>query len=134
NLPYDRFTVEMLAGDLLPGATPSQVIATGFHRNTTNNTEGGANAEEYRHASVVDRVNTTTQVWMGSTFACAQCHNHKYDPFTSKEYYQLFAFLNSTADPGRSTVPILSLFTPDQEKRRAQLQIELEQAQKVLKA
>ncbi len=98
NLPYDRFTVELLAGDLLPGATPSQVIATAFHRNTTNNTEGGAIAEEYRHASIVDRVNTTMQVWMGSTIACAQCHNHKYDPFSQKEYYQLFAIFNTTED------------------------------------
>ncbi|MDB5350664.1 MAG: Planctomycete cytochrome [Planctomycetota bacterium] len=98
NLPYDRFTTEMLAGDLLPGATPAQVVATGFHRNTTNNTEGGANGEEYRHASVVDRVNTTMQAWMGTSLACAQCHNHKYDPFTQKEYYQIFSVFNSTAD------------------------------------
>ncbi len=98
NLSYDRFTIEMLAGDLIPGATASQLIATGFHRNTTNNTEGGANAEEYRHASVVDRVNTTMQVWLGTTIGCAQCHNHKYDPFTQKEYYQLFAIFNNTAD------------------------------------
>ncbi|MFN0056787.1 MAG: PSD1 and planctomycete cytochrome C domain-containing protein [Planctomycetales bacterium] len=98
NRPYDRFSTEMLAGDLLPGATPSQMIATGFHRNTTNNTEGGANSEEYRHASVVDRVNTTMQVWMGSTVACAQCHTHKYDPFTQKEYYQIFAIFNGTED------------------------------------
>ena len=89
----------MLAGDLLPGRTrSSRSIATGFHRNTTTNTEGGANAEEYRFASVVDRVNTTMQVWMGTTFGCAQCHNHKYDPFTQKEYYQLFAIFNNTAD------------------------------------
>jgi hypothetical protein len=98
NLPYDRFTTEMLAGDLLPGATSAQVIATGFHRNTTNNTEGGANGEEYRHAAVVDRLNTTMQVWMGTTMACAQCHNHKYDPFTQKDYYQLFAIFNNSAD------------------------------------
>jgi hypothetical protein len=98
NMPYDRLTIEMLAGDLLPGATTEQVIATGFHRNTTTNTEGGANSEEYHFASVVDRVNTTMQVWMGSTFACAQCHNHKYDPFTQKDYYQLFAVFNNTAD------------------------------------
>jgi hypothetical protein len=98
NIPYDRFTTEMLAGDLLPGASLEPVIATGFHRNTTTNTEGGANAEEYRFASVVDRVNTTMQVWMGTTFGCAQCHNHKYDPFSQKEYYRLFAIFNNTAD------------------------------------
>lgn len=98
NMPYDQLTTELLAGDLLPNATPSQIIATGFHRNTTNNTEGGSIAEEYRHASVVDRVNTTAQVWLGSTLACAQCHSHKYDPFSQKEYYQLFAVFNGTED------------------------------------
>jgi hypothetical protein len=106
NMPYDRFTTEMLAGDMLPAAPPSQVIATGFHRNTTNNTEGGSNPEEYRHASVVDRVNTTMQVWMGTTFGCAQCHSHKYDPFSQQEYYQLFAVFNSTAD-NNSEDPVL---------------------------
>ena len=108
NLPYDQFTIEMLAGDLLPEPTVSQQIATGFHRNTTNNTEGGSNGEEYRHASVVDRVNTTMQVWMGSTIACAQCHTHKYDPFTQKEYYQLFAIFNATED-NNSEAPILDV-------------------------
>ena len=98
NMPYDQLTSELLAGDLLPNATQAQIIATGFHRNTTNNTEGGSIAEEYRHASVVDRVNTTTQVWLGSTLACAQCHSHKYDPFSHKEYYQLFAVFNGTED------------------------------------
>ncbi|MBL8820473.1 MAG: PSD1 domain-containing protein [Planctomyces sp.] len=98
NMPYDQMTIEMLAGDLLPNATPSQLIATGFHRNTTNNTEGGSIGEEYRHASVVDRVNTTAQVWLGSTLACAQCHSHKYDPFSHREYYQLFAVFNGTED------------------------------------
>lgn len=98
NVPYDRFTIEMLAGDLLPMATDQQRIATGFHRNTTTNTEGGANAGEHHFASVVDRVNTTMQVWMGTSFACAQCHNHKYDPFTQQEYFQLFAIFNNTVD------------------------------------
>jgi hypothetical protein len=98
NMPYDRFTTELLAGDLIAGAAHETKIATGFHRNTTTNTEGGANAEEYRFAAVVDRVNTTMQVWMGTTFGCAQCHNHKYDPFTQKEYYQVFAVFNNTAD------------------------------------
>ncbi|MGP0062159.1 MAG: PSD1 and planctomycete cytochrome C domain-containing protein [Isosphaeraceae bacterium] len=97
-LPYDRFTTEMLAGDLLSDSNRDRVVATGFHRNTTTNSEGGANSEEYRFASVVDRVNTTMQVWMGTTFGCAQCHNHKYDPFTQKEYYQVFAIFNNTSD------------------------------------
>jgi hypothetical protein len=91
NLPYDRFTAEQLAGDLLSDATPAQLIATGFHRNTLSNTEGGINPEEFRHAAIVDRVNTTMQVWMGTTFGCAQCHNHKYDPFSQREYYRLLA-------------------------------------------
>ena len=82
NMPYDQFTIEQLAGDQLPGATTAQTVATGFHRNTQLNTEGGVNLEEFRHAAVVDRVNTTFAVWMGSTMACAQCHHHKYDPFS----------------------------------------------------
>jgi mono/diheme cytochrome c family protein len=98
NMPYDQMSIEMLAGDLLPGPTTEQMIATGFHRNTTNNTEGGANPEEYRHASVVDRINTTMQVWMGTTLGCAQCHTHKYDPITHHEYYQVFAIFNGTRD------------------------------------
>lgn len=119
NLPYDRFTVEMIAGDLLPDATDSQRIASGFHRNTTNNTEGGSNAEEYRHASVVDRVNTTMQVWMGTTIGCAQCHTHKYDPFTQKEYYQLFAIFNTTED-NNSEPPILETAHVGREADRTQ--------------
>ncbi len=98
NVPYDRFTIEQLAGDLLPEASTMQVVATGFNRNTQLNTEGGVNSEEFRHAAVVDRVNTTFAVWMGTTIACAQCHNHKYDPFTQREYYQLFSIFNNTDD------------------------------------
>lgn len=98
NLPYDRFTIEQLAGDMLPQPTPSQLIATGFHRNTLTNTEGGTSPEEFRSAAVVDRVNTTAQVWLGATMACAQCHNHKYDPFSQKEYFQLYAIFNSCED------------------------------------
>ena len=98
NVPYDQFTVEQLAGDLLPNASDEQRIATGFNRNTLTNTEGGVNQEEFRSAAVVDRVNTTLQVWMASTFACCQCHNHKYDPFSQKDYYQLYAIFNSTQD------------------------------------
>ncbi len=120
NLPYDRFTAEVLAGDLLPNPSPSQVIATGFHRNTTNNTEGGANPEEYRHASVVDRVNTTMQVWMGTTLGCAQCHSHKYDPFTQKEYYQLFAIFNATED-NNSETPLLEIAHIGREDDRSRL-------------
>ena len=98
NMPYDQFTIEQLAGDLLPTPSPAQVLATGFHRNTQLNTEGGVNLEEFRHAAVVDRVNTTFAVWMGTTLACAQCHNHKYDPLSQREYYQVFSIFNNTDD------------------------------------
>ncbi len=113
NKPYDQFTIEMLAGDLLPNPTPDQLIATGFHRNTLTNTEGGTNVEEFRSAAIVDRVNTTMQVWMGTTIGCCQCHNHKYDPITQKEYYQLYAILNNTEDNNAGndapTLPIARL-------------------------
>ncbi|MFM8271342.1 MAG: PSD1 and planctomycete cytochrome C domain-containing protein [Gemmata sp.] len=93
--PFDQFTVEQLAGDLLPGATLAQKTATGFHRNTLTNKEGGVDQEEFRVAAVVDRVNTTGKVWLGLTVGCAQCHDHKYDPLSQREFYQLFAFFNS---------------------------------------
>jgi mono/diheme cytochrome c family protein len=95
DVPFDRFTTEQLAGDLLPNATPEQKIATGFHRNTLTNKEGGVDAEEFRVAAVIDRVNTTGKVWLGLTVGCAQCHDHKYDPISQREFYQLLAFFNS---------------------------------------
>ncbi len=95
DMPFDQFTVEQLAGDLLPNATAQQKIATGFHRNTLTNKEGGADQEEFRVAAVVDRVSTTGKVWLGLTVACAQCHDHKYDPVSQREFYQLLAFFNS---------------------------------------
>ncbi len=98
DMPFDRFTIEQVAGDLLPDATPEQKIATGFHRNTMINTEGGTDPEEYRVAAILDRVETTGTVWLGSTIACAQCHDHKYDPITQEEYFQVFAFFNSTME------------------------------------
>ncbi len=98
DLPYDRFVVEQLAGDLLPTATTEQRVATGFHRNTLTNTEGGADQEQFRVEAVVDRVNTTARVFLGVTMGCAQCHDHKYDPLSQREYYQLFAFFNSDAE------------------------------------
>ncbi len=96
DMPYDQFTVEQLAGDLLPNATDAQKIATGFHRTPTCNIEAGVDPEENRTNQVIDRVNTTATVWLGTTLECAQCHNHKYDPFTQKDYYRLFAFFNNT--------------------------------------
>lgn len=98
NMTFDQFTLEQLAGDMLPNAKREQKVATGFHRNTMTNTEGGTDDEEFRHEAVVDRVNTTLATWMATTIGCAQCHNHKYDPMTMKEYYQIYAFFNNTAD------------------------------------
>jgi len=98
DLPFDQFTIEQLAGDLLPEATTSQRAASAFHRNTLINEEGGVDPEQFRIESVVDRVNTTGTVWLGLTIGCAQCHTHKYDPITHRDYYRLFAFFNSTAD------------------------------------
>ncbi|WP_165251361.1 PSD1 and planctomycete cytochrome C domain-containing protein [Paludisphaera soli] len=99
DMPFDRFTVEQIAGDLLPNPTADQLTATGFHRNTMINEEGGIDVEEYRFASVVDRVATTGSTWLGLTIQCAQCHTHKYDPITQREYYQLFAFLDDADEP-----------------------------------
>ena len=98
NMPFDEFTVQQLAGDLLPEPTDDQFIATGFHRNTMNNTEGGTDDEEFRDEAVKDRIATTGQVWMGLTVGCAQCHSHKYDPISHEEYYSLYAFFNQTED------------------------------------
>jgi mono/diheme cytochrome c family protein len=98
DLPYDEFTIEQLAGDLLPDATTEQKVATGFHRNTLTNKEGGVDAEQFRVEQVVDRVNTTAKVFLGVTMNCCQCHDHKFDPFSQREYYQLFAFFNSDVE------------------------------------
>ena len=100
DLPFDQFALWQLAGDLLPDATLEQKIATGFHRNTQINQEGGIDPEQFRVESVVDRVNTTATVFLGLTLACAQCHDHKFDPFTQREYYQMFAFFNNTVEDG----------------------------------
>ncbi len=99
DMPFDEFTIQQLAGDLLPDATESQKIATGFHRNTQINQEGGIDKEQFRIDSVFDRVATTSTVWLGLTVGCAQCHDHKFDPILQKEYYRLFAFLNNQDEP-----------------------------------
>ena len=96
DMPFDQFTVEQLAGDLLPGATIDQKVATGFQRLTTCNVEAGVDPEENRVNQIIDRVNTMGTVWLGTTVECAQCHNHKYDPFSQRDFYQLFAFFNNT--------------------------------------
>ncbi len=126
NLPFDQFTIEQLAADLLENATEEQLKGTAFHRNTMTNSEGGTNDEEWRIAAIVDRVNTTFAVWMGTSMACAQCHTHKYDPIAQKEYYQLFAFLNNTEDADkRDESPLLSFYTDAQRKQKADWAAEL---------
>ena len=97
--PFDQFAIDQLAGDMLPGATREQQIATGFHRNTLTNDEGGTDPEQFRVESVVDRVGTTGVVFLGLTVGCAQCHDHKYDPISQREFYQFFAFLNNADEP-----------------------------------
>src|SRR5258706_131164 len=100
DMPFDEFVVEQLAGDLLPHATVEQKIATGFHRNTQINQEGGIDPEQFRVESIIDRVNTTATAFLGLTIGCAQCHDHKFDPIKQREYYQLFAFFNQAVDDG----------------------------------
>ena len=123
NKPFDQFTIEQLAGDLLPNASLAQKIATGFNRNHASSDEGGAISEELRIDYIVDRVQTTSNVWMGLTMECAQCHDHKFDPVSQREYYQLFAYFNNNADPGMQTrrgnqAPVASFFTPEQTKEK----------------
>ncbi len=124
NLPYDQFTTEQLAGDLLPTPTRDQIVATGFNRNHRLNGEGGLIAEEWRVETVIDRVETTGLTWLGLTFNCCRCHDHKYDPITQKEFYQLFAFFNSIdesgilspqGNEGTNSPPLITVSTPDQD-------------------
>ncbi len=120
NMPFDRFTIEQLAGDLLPNATEDQKIATGFHRNTLVNSEAGSKDDEFRDAAVKDRVETTGAVWLGSTIGCAQCHNHKYDPFTQKDFYNMYAIFNNTAESSIELTEMLKVYKGDADelKRR----------------
>ena len=105
NKPFDEFTIEQLAGDLLPNSTLDQKVATAFNRNGMSSTEGGADPDEYMNKYVTDRVNTTSTVWLGSTLGCAECHDHKYDGFTQKEYYQLYDFFNRIPEKGLESDP-----------------------------
>ncbi|GAB2779691.1 hypothetical protein GCM10027275_24050 [Rhabdobacter roseus] len=122
DMPFDRFTIEQLAGDLLPQPSVDQRIATAFHRNTNTNDEGGTDDEEFRVVAVIDRVNTTMEVWQGTTMACVQCHSHPYDPFPHKDYYQLMAFFNTSADTDHtSDRPTLRELSGIQQRRKEEL-------------
>ena len=127
NMPYSDFTVEQLAGDLLPNATRDQKIASAFNRNHMINFEGGAIPEEYLNEYVVDRVDTVSTVWMGMTMGCARCHDHKYDPIKQKEFYQLYAFFKRVPEKGLdgrggNAEPFLTLPTAEQEAKVKELQ------------
>ena len=139
NLPFDQFTVEQLAGDLLPGATLDQEIATGFNRCNPTTGEGGLIAEEYLVKYAVDRVHTTATVWMGLTMSCAQCHDHKYDPVSQEEFYRFFAFFNSIDEVGSdqnalTPPPFVSAPTPEQTAELLVLRSQLEDVQQRLDA
>jgi mono/diheme cytochrome c family protein len=121
DMPFDRFSIEQLAGDMLPEATLDQKIATGFHRNTLVNEEGGTDKEQFRVEAVVDRVGTVGTVWLGMTVACARCHDHKYDPISQREFYQLYALLNNCSEPA------LSFPTEHQSKEEPALLAEIAQ-------
>jgi hypothetical protein len=128
DMPFDRFTIEQIAGDMLPNATQSQRVATGFHRNTMLNEEGGIDPLEFRYYAVVDRVATTGTTWLGLTAGCAQCHTHKFDPLSHTDYFRLFAFLNNADEP---EVPVPS---PEQQKRRAEIEAKIRAAEARLPA
>lgn len=135
NMAFDRFTIEQLAGDLLPAPTVDQLTATGFHRNHGINFEAGAIDEEFRVEYVVDRVNTTGTIWLGLTLGCAQCHPHKYDPISQSEYYQLFAYFNNNDESGvdgnwGNASPIISLPSASQRRVQDRLRKRLSKIQK----
>lgn len=137
NQPFDQFAIEQLAGDLLPHATLKQKIATGFNRNHRANSEDGIVAEEYAAEYVVDRVDTTSTVFLGLTLGCARCHNHKYDPFTQKEFYQLFAYFNNVPESGRAfkygnSPPTIPAPTEEQQSALQSLVSKLESVEKSL--
>ncbi|NRA95519.1 MAG: DUF1549 domain-containing protein [Planctomycetes bacterium] len=138
NLPFDRFTVEALAGDLIPDATPEQVVASGFNRNHMYNGEGGRIAEETRIENVFDRTETTATVWLGLTMTCARCHDHKFDPVTQKEYYRLFAFFDQTSESGAGgqgkAPPTLRYQTAAQRARLAEIGAEVETLTRSMRA
>jgi mono/diheme cytochrome c family protein len=127
DMPFDQFTIEQIAGDMLPNATRQQKIATGFHRNTMINQEGGVDQEQFRVEALVDRVGTTGTVFLGLTIGCARCHDHKYDPISQREFYQLFAFLNNADEPD------LEIATPEELKKRDAIRAQITDSEADLK-
>jgi hypothetical protein len=126
DMPLDQFTVEQLAGDLLPNPTNDQIVATAFHRNTMSNDEGGTDDEEFRTVAVKDRIDTTVQVWMGLTMGCAKCHTHKYDPISHAEYYSFYALFNQTEDADRyDDSPTFALLSPEWTEQRKAIEAEI---------
>ncbi|HEY7154496.1 MAG TPA: DUF1553 domain-containing protein [Gemmataceae bacterium] len=130
NMPFDQFTIEQLAGDMLPGATLDQHIASGFNRNHRGNAEGGIIPEEYAVEYIVDRVETTATVWLGLTLGCARCHDHKFDPFTQKEFYRLFAYFNNVPERGKAikygnSPPTIKTPTREQQQQLQELETRL---------
>lgn len=135
NMPFDQFTIEQLAGDLLPNATLAQKVATGFNRNHPTNSEAGEEVDEYRSAYVIDRVNTTATVFMGLTLACTQCHDHKYDPISQRDYYSFYSFFNNVKERDAEYLnprPTMPVPNPDQEPRLADLKVRIAALQKRL--
>ncbi len=137
NMPFDRFTIEQLAGDLLPNATVAQRVASGFHRNTLLNAEEGAIPEEYLVEYVADRVNTTATVWLGQTLGCARCHDHKYDPFSQREFYRLFAFFHQVSEKGLdgrkgNAAPLLPVITESTQRQLAAWQARIAELERRL--
>ena len=138
NQPFDQFTLEQIAGDLLPNATASQKLATGFNRNSMINFEGGAIPEEYLTQYIIDRVSTTSTVFLGLTMACAQCHDHKFDPITQKEFYQFYGYFNAVPENGLdgrngNAGPLISLPTPEQQTKLTALHLAIQKAEQQLK-
>ncbi len=139
NMPFNQFTVEQFAGDLLPNPTQDQLVATGFHRNNMITFEGGAVPEEFLNAYVVDRVNTMSMVWLGLTVNCAQCHDHKYDPITQKDFYSLYAFFHNVPEnpidgSKGNAVPVIKTPTPDQNKKIQEMESRLASIQERINA
>lgn len=135
NMGFDEFTIEQLAGDLLPNATLEQKIATGFNRNSKTNDEGGGDGEEYRTKAVKDRVATTSTTWLGLTMMCAECHSHKYDPTTQEDYYRFYAFFNNSTDAGNySLEPTVAVPAPDVQAKVSYLHAQIAKTQSELRA